>query len=529
MKMKRLLALVLALAALVALTACGNSGVSKENGVTTYTFVDTPYNLSEKEVLEKMPPAETTLDPQSIYDSITYNEKLFYGEYEIYKLDSEFNKFCKNATPMTLEYSDSYGEIYESTLSTMPVGVRFGPTSVDMGRYVRDHEWAQLIFANLDGKYRTYVYCTYTVSGNTISFTPLDYLKRIDDEEYRTIGYDYTLGQDSLDFTFSFQGPKITLSNGQESVTLYGYYYSGDNNVNHRLGGYLAPNSPKLGAMDNFNASLYDDGSSSFYVAYDENSDFSSGFSYYGVIKLKDNGIIDLYWVDRDHEGNEFTNRHQFVYFGTYPSITLTDGKTFYYYTETYTTRQMALMGDGMSTEDLIEFESMSETDQQEIVAKKANLLNDLSNAFQEAGLNVTINHETGEIALDSAVLFGVNESNISPEGKEFLRSFLNVYTGVVFGDEYTDFVSKIMVEGHTDTSGSYDLNLSLSQARADSVLAFCLSEEAGIDPAYVESLTGTLEAVGYSYDKPVYDENGDVDMDASRRVSFRFVIKIGD
>ena len=143
--------------------------------------------------------------------------------------------------------------------------------------------------------------------------------------------------------------------------------------------------------------------------------------------------------------------------------------------------------------------------------------------------INVTINHETGEIALDSAVLFGVNESNISPEGKEFLRSFLNVYTGVVFGDEYTDFVSKIMVEGHTDTSGSYDLNLSLSQARADSVLAFCLSEEAGIDPAYVESLTGTLEAVGYSYDKPVYDENGDVDMDASRRVSFRFVIKIGD
>ena len=34
------------------------------------------------------------------------------------------------------------------------------------------------------------------------------------------------------------------------------------------------------------------------------------------------------------------------------------------------------------------------------------------------------------------------------------------------------------------------------------------------------------LEAVGLSNTKPVYGKNGDVDMDASRRVTFRFEIK---
>ena len=81
--------------------------------------------------------------------------------------------------------------------------------------------------------------------------------------------------------------------------------------------------------------------------------------------------------------------------------------------------------------------------------------------------------------------------------------------------------------EGHTDTSGSYDYNLELSQKRADAVLNFCLSDEAGLDAAYVQALSQLLTAKGYSYDYPVYDENGEVDMDASRRVSFRFVVNV--
>ena len=82
-------------------------------------------------------------------------------------------------------------------------------------------------------------------------------------------------------------------------------------------------------------------------------------------------------------------------------------------------------------------------------------------------------------------------------------------------------------MEGHTDTDGTYERNLELSQERADNVLNYCLSAECGVDSAYADLFAQSAQAVGYSYDKPVYDVDGNVDMDASRRVSFRFVINL--
>ena len=52
----------------------------------------------------------------------------------------------------------------------------------------------------------------------------------------------------------------------------------------------------------------------------------------------------------------------------------------------------------------------------------------------------------------------------------------MDVYIRVVFSEEYENFVSKILVEGHTDTSGSYDLNQQLSLDRANRVMAYCLT-----------------------------------------------------
>jgi chemotaxis protein MotB len=139
----------------------------------------------------------------------------------------------------------------------------------------------------------------------------------------------------------------------------------------------------------------------------------------------------------------------------------------------------------------------------------------------------VSINAQTGEIALDSTVLFDYNASTISAEGQAFLQQFTQIYTSTVYSEKYADFVSRILVEGHTDTDGTYERNLELSQERADNVLNYCLSAECGVDSAYAALFAQSAEAVGYSYDKPVYDVDGNVDMDASRRVSFRFVINL--
>jgi chemotaxis protein MotB len=161
-----------------------------------------------------------------------------------------------------------------------------------------------------------------------------------------------------------------------------------------------------------------------------------------------------------------------------------------------------------------------------DILSKRSSMLDDLSSAYEQAGLQITVNRETGEVMLDSAVLFGVDETQISDEGKEFLKQFMQIYTDVVFSEPYSGFVSKILIQGHTDTNGSYEMNQALSQARADSVRDYCLSSECAVE-AHMEQLQTMLLAQGYSYDNPILDAEGNVDMDASRRVSFLFLIDL--
>lgn len=530
MKRKKALALLLALVMAISLTACSSPYVSKTTAGTAYhTFASCYFYTKNGEQVDtetfiKELPARGSLNVQDIYASTEYNERMLYGRYELYNKDADVKKYYKKAEFMEIPVTSSSGNTYTRTVSSLPVEVRMGLSEVSAARYERDHEWAQLVFCKEDGDGYVYVDCIYTVSGNTVTFTILENLNTIMDENYHTLGYEYTLSTTNLTYEFSFDGPRITFSNPDGSITLTSYSFRKGGTP--MLGGYLAADSEAFERVDHYNGSHYNgtfEFSTSSSIALEDEK-----FAARSAIRLYDDGIVDFYWVEKDENGNETVYQKAFVYFGTYPSMVLTDGENVYYYTESYTTRNMASMEDNISSDDLAAFETMDEDAQNEIVEKKNNLLKDLSVAFEEAGLNVNIDSTSGEIALDSTILFGVNEYEISPEGAEFLQKFLAVYTGVVFGEEYTDFVSKILVEGHTDTNGSYEMNLELSQNRADSVLAYCLSEEAGVDPAYVDTLTGILEAVGYAYDNPIYNENGEVDMDASRRVSFRFLVNIG-
>ncbi|MBR5473757.1 MAG: OmpA family protein [Clostridia bacterium] len=161
-----------------------------------------------------------------------------------------------------------------------------------------------------------------------------------------------------------------------------------------------------------------------------------------------------------------------------------------------------------------------------EVTEKKSRLYDDLISAFAAEGITVSVNKETGEIALDSSVLFGGDSAELTADGKTFLNKFIKAYTTVVYSEEYTGFISKTMVEGHTaPVAGStYASGYDLSVERATNVKNYCLSGETGID---VTPIANTLEAVGYSNSQPIYDSNGDVNMAASRRVSFRFMVNI--
>lgn len=132
----------------------------------------------------------------------------------------------------------------------------------------------------------------------------------------------------------------------------------------------------------------------------------------------------------------------------------------------------------------------------------------------------------TGEIAMDATVLFGGDSAELTSEGREFLNKFLKAYTSIIYNEKYDGFIAKTMVEGHiAPVSGTtYEGGMPLSEKRAENVKNYCLSGETGVDTS---KLAPTLETVGYSQSRPVYDADGNVDIEASRRVSFRFIVNI--
>ena len=85
--------------------------------------------------------------------------------------------------------------------------------------------------------------------------------------------------------------------------------------------------------------------------------------------------------------------------------------------------------------------------------------------------------------------------------------------------------MGEIIIEGHTDTAGTYINNLKLSQDRALNVATFCL-EMPGLTRVQTLKLQEMLTAKGRSYSDPVYYADGTVNMDASRRVEFKFRLK---
>ena len=179
------------------------------------------------------------------------------------------------------------------------------------------------------------------------------------------------------------------------------------------------------------------------------------------------------------------------------------------------------------TAEDLEALKGMGLKDLVEIIRVRMSLLSDMATAMAQAGIEAVVDQATGQVTLDATVLFDRESAELSASGKELLQKFAQAYSYVVLHEKYNGLISAVLVEGHTDTDGTYEYNQELSQARADSVKAFMLSEECGLDEEARTALEGILEAKGRAYDEPVLDANGEVDMAKSRRVTFRFVIDL--
>lgn len=161
------------------------------------------------------------------------------------------------------------------------------------------------------------------------------------------------------------------------------------------------------------------------------------------------------------------------------------------------------------------------------IIGVKSNLISALKDEFDGSDLSVSVDSQTGAITFDASVLFDKGKHEIKDEGKKFLDQFLPRYFSVLLKNDFHQYISEVIIEGHTDTTADYLYNLELSQQRALAVAKYCLDEKSSsVSKDQIEQLQKIMTANGRSFSNPVYNSDGSIDMDASRRVEFKFRLK---
>jgi OmpA-OmpF porin, OOP family len=118
------------------------------------------------------------------------------------------------------------------------------------------------------------------------------------------------------------------------------------------------------------------------------------------------------------------------------------------------------------------------------------------------------------KIEIDSAIVlkniyFDFNKTELLPESYTEINKLLRL---MIYNPQI-----KIKLEGHTDNIGSYDFNIRLSNARAESVVRYLI--EKGIDPP-------RIEYAGYGFTQPLESNDTDEGRKTNRRVTFKVIKK---
>ena len=146
-------------------------------------------------------------------------------------------------------------------------------------------------------------------------------------------------------------------------------------------------------------------------------------------------------------------------------------------------------------------------------------IIKGINDALENAGIEVQADSTTGDISILDSILFDQNDYRLKQSGKDFLERFIPIYSDVIFQSKSTaSEVSRIVIEGHSSSEGSFDRNMELSVLRANSVTKF-------------------ISSMGFLNKKPFFDKvvisgRGPLEADKDyvdvkdRKVKFRFQFK---
>jgi len=110
-------------------------------------------------------------------------------------------------------------------------------------------------------------------------------------------------------------------------------------------------------------------------------------------------------------------------------------------------------------------------------------------------------------LTMSSGILFDFDSYSLKPEAVRVLDEVASY----VLNNPYR----KVVVEGHTDSSGSEEYNLKLSKQRAQSVANYLISK--GVEP-------GKVEVIGYGESRPKYPNTTEENRAKNRRVEIKLL-----
>jgi len=121
---------------------------------------------------------------------------------------------------------------------------------------------------------------------------------------------------------------------------------------------------------------------------------------------------------------------------------------------------------------------------------------------------------------------FNKDSSELPDAGNDFLLQFTPRLAATACNATYKKEISSIVVEGHTDTDGTDEINLPLSQRRALSVVQKTLDILGRGEPTQKECFLDFLSANGRGSRDWLKDANDKEDKPRSRRVVFKIRVR---
>jgi outer membrane protein OmpA-like peptidoglycan-associated protein len=121
---------------------------------------------------------------------------------------------------------------------------------------------------------------------------------------------------------------------------------------------------------------------------------------------------------------------------------------------------------------------------------------------------------------------FAVDRTDIPAGGVQFLSDFAPRLAKTSCSESYKKEISSIVVEGHTDSSGTDEHNLLLSQQRSLVVVQRTLDILGNEAPEDRKCFLDFLSASGRGSKEAILAANGEEDRDRSRRVVFKIRVR---